>query len=84
MKRLVVLGIVAVLCASSASGQDSKRPASPEALQAEIEALKPAQLAWREIQWRTCLLDGLKEAREKKKPILLWVVGPGDALDGRC
>ena len=58
--------------------------ASPEALKAEIEALKPAQLAWREIKWRTCLLEGLKEAREKKKPILLWVVGPGDALDGRC
>ena len=60
-----------------------KHAAGPEALKAEIEALKPAQLAWREIQWRTCLLDGLKEAREKKKPILLWVVGPGDALEGR-
>ena len=84
MKRLVVLGIVAVLFASSASGQESKKPASPEALKAEIEALKPAQLAWREIQWRTCLLKGLIDAREKKKPILLWVVGPGEALDGRC
>jgi hypothetical protein len=84
MKRLVALGIAAVLLASSASGQDLNTLASPEALKAEIEALHPAQLAWREIQWKTCLLEGLKEAREKKKPILLWVVGPGDALDGRC
>ncbi len=61
-----------------------EKPPSPEALKAEIEALKPAELAWREIRWRTCLLEGLKEARQKKKPILLWVVGPGDALDGRC
>lgn len=61
-----------------------KKAASPEALKAEIEALKPAQFAWREIQWKTCLLEGLKEAREKKKPVLLWVVGPGEALDGRC
>jgi hypothetical protein len=59
-------------------------PAGPEALEAQIEALKPARLAWREIRWKTCLLEGLKEARQKKKPILLWVVGPGEALDGRC
>ena len=37
MKRLVVLGIVAVLFASSASGQDSKKPATPESLKAEKE-----------------------------------------------
>ena len=84
MKRRVVVGIVAVMFASSASGQELKKPLTPDALRADIEALMPAQLAWREIPWRTCLLEGLKEAREQKKPILLWVVGPGDALDGRC
>ena len=69
------------IASSASSGQDAKL--MPDTLKAEIEALKPAQLAWREIQWKTCLLEGLKEAREKKKPILLWVVGPGEALDGR-
>ena len=87
MLRVTAVGIV-VLLASAVWAGESPSPKelakSPEALKAEIEALKPAQLAWREIQWRTCLLEGLKEAREKKKPILLWVVGPGDALDGRC
>src|SRR5580704_3260608 len=37
MKRLVVLGIVAVLFASSASGQDSKKKATPESLKAVKE-----------------------------------------------
>jgi len=57
---------------------------SPEALQAEIDALKPAQFAWQELHWKTCLLEALREAQEKKKPVLLWVVGPGEPLDGRC
>jgi hypothetical protein len=86
MRNLTVV-VCSVLFAGLAWAQPSpvaeKKPATPEALKAEIEALKPAQLAWREIQWRTCLLEGLKEAREKKKPILLWVVGPGEALEGR-
>ena len=88
MKRLVVLGIVAMLFANSVSGQDwnesAKKVSTPEALQTEIEGLRPAKTAWREIQWKTCMLDALKESREKKKPVLLWMVGPGEALDGRC
>ena len=62
----------------------AKKATTPEALKAEIEGLRPAKLAWREIQWKTCLLEGLKESRAKKKPVLLWVIGPGEALDGRC
>ena len=37
MKHFVVLGIVALLFASTASAQDSKQPATPEALKAEKE-----------------------------------------------
>ena len=37
MKRLIVLGIAAMLFASSASGQDSKKPATPNVPQAEME-----------------------------------------------
>ena len=57
-----------------------KEAASPEALKAEIEALQPAQLAWREIQWKTCLLEAFAESRAKKKPVFLWVVGQGEGL----
>ena len=57
-----------------------EKPASPEALQVEIEALKPAKLAWREIQWKTCLLEAFAESRAKQKPVFLWVVGQGEGL----
>jgi hypothetical protein len=61
-----------------------KQPATPEALKAEIEALKVAKVAWREIAWKSCLLEGLKESREKKKPVLLWVFIDRPIDDARC
>ena len=67
MKRLVVLGIVAVLFASSASGQDSKKAATPDALKADIEALKAPKVAWREIAWKSCLLEGLREVASQEQ-----------------
>ena len=61
-----------------------EKPTTPEALKAEIEALKAAKVAWREIAWKSCLLEGLKEAREKKKPVLLWVFIDRPIDDARC
>ena len=84
MKRLVVLGIVAVLFACSASGQDSKKSVTPEALKADIEALKAPKVAWREIAWKSCLLEGLREARVQNKPALLWVFIDRPIDDARC
>jgi len=31
--------------------------------------MKADKVAWREIAWKNCLLEGLKESREKKKPV---------------
>jgi hypothetical protein len=53
-------------------------------LKAEIEALRAAKVAWREIAWKSCLLEGLKESREKKKPVLLWVFIDRPIDDARC
>ena len=83
MRRLTILGIVAVLLPGSASGQDTKKPATPEALRTEIEALRDSKVAWRTVEWRTCLLDALKEAAREKKPVFLWVLG-GAPANGRC
>ena len=55
-----------------------------DALKAEIEGLKPAKVAWREIAWKSCLLEGLKESREKGKPVLLWVFIDRPCDDARC
>ena len=87
MKRLEVLGIVAVLFATSASGQDSRKAATvptAEALKADIEALKAAKVAWRAIAWKSCLLEGLKESRAQNKPALLWVFIDRPVDDARC
>jgi hypothetical protein len=56
---------------------------SPEALMAEIEALRPAKPIWRAIAWKRCLLDALRTARQEHKPVLLWVLG-GEPTQGRC
>ena len=65
--------------------QKSEQPrATPESLQAEIESLRPERVAWREIAWKPCLLDGLRESREQAKPVLLWIFIDRPADDARC
>jgi len=57
MKRLVVLGIAAVLFVSSASGQNSKQPATPDSSKAEALPLSerlPAKI--QKIQQELLLL----------------------------
>ena len=87
MRNLTVL-VCSVLFAGLAWAQPSpvvdKKPATPEALKAEIEALKVAKVAWREIAWKSCLIEGLKESREKKKPVLLWIFIDRPIDDARC
>jgi hypothetical protein len=93
MRKMAVLGSVAFLlaypvCLDSIRADDSSQPVEKDAtlqsLKAEVEALKPAKVAWREIQWKSCLLDGLEASREAKKPILLWVFIDRPADDARC
>jgi hypothetical protein len=57
---------------------------APDVLRTEIEALQADKVAWREIAWKSCLIEGLKESREKKKPVLLWVFIDRPADDARC
>ena len=87
MRNLTVV-VCSVLLAGLAWAQPptvpAKQPLTPEALQAEIEALKAAKVAWREIAWKSCLIEGLKESREKKKPVLLWVFIDRPIDDARC
>jgi hypothetical protein len=87
MKRVSVPGSVVVLLAGAAWAGESPGPApkatTPEALRAEIAALKPARHTWRAIAWKTCPLEALKEAREQKKPVIAWVF-LGLPTDERC
>lgn len=61
----------------------AKPAGTPDALKAEIDALKPADHVWRAIAWKTCPLEALKASREQKKPVLAWVF-LGVPTDERC
>ena len=86
MKRTTLVAAAAVLLAGATVRADQPAPtaASPEALQAEVDALRVPRVAWREIAWKSCLLEGLKESRDKKKPVLLWVFIDRPTDDARC
>ena len=81
---VVCLVLFAGLAWAQPASVAEKEPATPEVLKAEIEALKVAKVAWREIAWKSCLLEGLKESRQKKKPVLLWVFIDRPVDDARC
>lgn len=79
---------VAIVVTSQGSGQQPDRTANQsvtmESLRAEVDSLKSSNVAWRKIAWKSCLLDGLKEARAKGKPALLWVFIDRPTDDARC
>ena len=84
---LLGLGVAVVSAVPGAAQEPDKaaeQAATPDLLTAEIEALKAAKVAWREIAWKSCLLEGLKESREKMKPVLLWVFIDRPIDDARC
>ena len=86
MRKLTV--VCSVLFASIGSAEPppvaEKKPATAEALNAEIDALKAAKVAWRGIAWKSCLLEGLKESRARNKPALLWIFIDRPIDDARC
>jgi hypothetical protein len=87
MRQLAILGSFGVLLACTAYAEEianQNKAVTAESLQAEIDALRAPKVAWREIQWKSCLLDGLKESREKNKPVLLWIFIDRPADDARC
>jgi hypothetical protein len=79
----LVVAVTLAVCRRSVMAS-AATPKTLAALEAEIQALKPAKLAWREIAWKSCLLEGLKESRERQKPVLLWVFIDRPADDARC
>jgi hypothetical protein len=77
---LLICGAAAILSMRTWAQEAPK--ADP--LMAQIDALKAPKVAWREISWRSCLAEGLRESAEKKKPVLLWVFIDRPVDDKRC
>ena len=57
---------------------------SPAEIDAQIVALQPKKLAWRQISWETCLFMGMKQSQESGKPIILWAFINHDPTEERC
>ncbi len=81
LQALSRAAVVAVGVAGIAHGAS---PASLTSIQARIETLKAPDVAWRQIPWKSCLLDGLREARRTGKPLMLWIFIDRPAGDQRC
>lgn len=83
---MLVLGVAVIWRAAVGQGPDrsAEQEETPEALKTEIEGLKAPNVAWRKIAWKSCLLDGLKQARAQNKPALLWVFIDRPVDDARC
>jgi hypothetical protein len=59
-------------------------PADEATLRSRIAAITVADVAWRAIPWKTCLLEGLVQAQRERKPLLVWCQIDRPADDTRC
>lgn len=73
---VICLGVVGMMFLPPSDAinnpSDSSSSSSLELLRTQIQAMRPADLAWHRIAWKTSLSQALKEARQKHKPIFLW------------
>ncbi len=82
--RTTAANLIVLLFAGLAGAAPLAPGRAPEALRAEIESLKAAEVPWRGITWKNCLLDGLRESRARNKPVLLWIFIDRPTDDARC
>lgn len=80
MRTPITLLALALLAGLARAADDS----SPKALRERVAALRVEKVAWRNIPWKSCLLEGLAEARSTGKPAILWVFIDRPVDDGRC
>ena len=69
---------------SRAAAQDQEAVPTPAGLEKEIASLKVEDVGWRDIAWKSCLLEGLAEAKRKHRPVILWIFIDRPQDDERC
>jgi hypothetical protein len=87
MTTVLIASIVFAATLTAHSDEPFKlatKSVNAKTLLAEIEALKAPQVAWRQIAWKSCLLEGLRESRDTNKPALLWIFIDRPVDDARC
>ena len=56
----------------------------PSELRRRVENLYAEDTPWRKIEWRICLLDGIRESARTGKPMVLWIFIDRPIDDERC
>lgn len=82
---LSAIGLASLLALQTpaVTGQDATSLGAAE-LKHAVQALNVPDVAWRQIPWKTCLIDGLLDARRTKQPLLLWCQIDRPVDDTRC
>jgi len=80
----LIVGSWIAMASADESAKPNQHPKSREQLLADVESLHVADVAWRSIPWRTCLLEGIRESRQQNKPIILWIFIDRPIDDERC
>lgn len=58
--------------------------ASLDDLKERIDELRVPDVAWRKIDWKTCLLEGIQASVDENKPIITWMFIDLPLDDKRC
>ena len=80
---ITALSAIALLTVVSVQAQDAGVPSERE-LRKKLQVLRVPDVAWRQISWKTCLIEGLIEAKLTKKPLMLWCQIDRPVDDTRC
>ena len=75
---------VGLLMGGNWAGGAEGRLASPAAVAERIKTIRADNVAWRGIAWKTCLLEGLAEARRTGRPLMIWCYIDRPVGDTRC
>ena len=81
---LMTATLAASLSTTHLATADETDVRSPEQIRAVIDGLQKTDVAWREVQWKTCLIEGLAESRRTGKPMVLWIFIDRPIDDERC
>ena len=78
------LTLLFLFAATLPAAPPKDRLSSPAAIAARIKTIRANDVAWRNIAWKSCLLEGLAEARRTGKPLMVWCYIDRPVGDTRC
>lgn len=81
--RVFLVSLLFVAMSSATLAQQSTKLSAGE-IEQRVRAMKKADVVWRKIAWKTCLIDALHASKEQRKPIIAWVFIDRPKDDERC